>query len=108
VLREAIRVLKPGGRFAVSDVVAKRELPAVMRENPEIWSGCVGGALRESEYRTLLVEAGFEDPSIEETRGYSRNDARTMLEEAGLDVSEHLDSFDGAIMAAFIRARKPQ
>jgi ubiquinone/menaquinone biosynthesis C-methylase UbiE len=107
VIREAARVLRPGGRFAVSDVVAKRELPPVMRENPEIWSGCVGGALQESEYLALLTEAGFTDGTVEETRGYTRNDAREMLEQAGLDVEAHLESFDGAIMAAFVRATKP-
>ena len=89
VLAEAFRVLKPGGRFAVSDVVVRGEVPAEVRKNMEMWVGCVAGALEESEFLALLAEAGFEDGSIEPTRVYER------------------EEFGGDFMAAFVRAVKP-
>lgn len=107
VLREAFRVLRPGGRFAVSDVVVRGPVPAAVRESVESWIGCVAGALEEDEYRRLLAEAGFEDVEVEPTRVYDADDARGFLEAAGLDPDEAADAMDGRFMAAFVRARKP-
>jgi arsenite methyltransferase len=107
VLREAFRVLKPGGRFAVSDVVVRGEIPTEVRRSMELWVGCVAGALEEREFEALLREVGFEDPSLEPTRVYDPEDARSFLEEAGLDVDGMVDAMEGRIMAAFVRARKP-
>lgn len=107
VLREAFRVLKPGGRFAVSDVVVRGEIPAEIRRSLELWVGCVAGALEEREFERLLLEAGFEQPSLEATRIYEPQDARAVLEEAGVDVDALGDSVDGRILSAFVRARKP-
>ena len=107
VLREAFRVLKPGGRFAVSDVVVRGEIPDEVRRSMELWVGCVAGALAEDEFERLLLEAGFEDPSLEPTRIYEPEDARGFLEEAGLDVDDFIDAVDGRVMSAFVRARKP-
>jgi SAM-dependent methyltransferase len=107
VLAEAFRVLKPGGRFAVSDVVVRGEVPAAVRRSMELWVGCVAGALEESEFLALLAEAGFEGASIEPTRVYRSEDARTFLQEAGIDVDANVDAIDGRFMAAFVRARKP-
>jgi ubiquinone/menaquinone biosynthesis C-methylase UbiE len=107
VLKEAFRVLKPGGRFAVSDVVVRGEVPAEVRRSMELWVGCVAGALEESEFEHLLVETGFESPSVEPTRIYRAEDARSFLEEAGLDVDTFREAVDGRIMAAFVRASKP-
>jgi arsenite methyltransferase len=107
VLREAYRVLKPGGRFAVSDVVVRGEVPAEMRRSMELWVGCVAGALEEAEFRSLLLEAGFEAPSIEPTRIYDAAAARSFLEGAGLDYASFAAAVDGRFMAAFVRARKP-
>jgi arsenite methyltransferase len=107
VLREAHRVLKPGGRFAVADVVVRGEVPAAVRRSMELWVGCVAGALDEGEFEALLLEAGFEDPRIEPTRIYRAEDARSFLEEAGLSGSEVVEAIDGRFMAAFVRARKP-
>lgn len=107
VLREAYRVLKPGGRFAVSDVVVNGAVPAEMRRSMELWVGCVAGALEVSEFDALLGEAGFENASIEPTRFYRVEDARSFLEEAGLDVEAFGEAVDGKIMAAFVRATKP-
>jgi SAM-dependent methyltransferase len=106
VLREAFRVLKPGGRFAVSDIVLRGDLPASVRESLELWAGCVAGALEESEYRRLLDEAGFEAIEIEPTRVYAAEDARQFLGECGVG-EEDLRAAEGRIMAAFVRARKP-
>ena len=106
VLREAFRVLKPGGRFAVSDVVVRGEVPADVRRSMELWVGCVAGALEESEFRTLLADVGFAQIDIEPTRIYRVEDARQFLAEAGLDRTEHLDAIDGKFMAAFVRATK--
>jgi arsenite methyltransferase len=107
VLAEAFRVLKPGGRFAVSDVVVRGEMPAALRRNVELWIGCVAGALEEAEYRRLLAEAGFEAIEVEPTRIYRAEDARAFLEEAGIDASG-AEEVDGKVMSAFVRARKPR
>lgn len=107
VLKEAFRVLKPGGRFAVSDVVVRGDVPDGIRRSMELWVGCVAGALEEREFERLLVEAGFEAPTIEATRVYRAEDARSFLEEAGLDVNAFTEAVDGRIMAAFVRAAKP-
>jgi SAM-dependent methyltransferase len=107
VLREAFRVLKPGGRFAVSDVVVRGEVPAEVRRSMELWVGCVAGALEEREFESLLLEAGFESPSLEPTRIYELEDARSFLEEGGLDVEAFAAAIEGRFMSAFVRARKP-
>ncbi len=107
VLSEAFRVLKPGGRFAVSDVVVRGAVPAEVRRSMELWVGCIAGALEEKEFERLLREAGFEDPSLEPTRIYRIEDARAFLEGAGLDVDRVAALVDGRFMAAFVRARKP-
>jgi arsenite methyltransferase len=107
VLREAFRVLKPGGRFAVSDVVVRGAVPAVVRRSMELWVGCVAGALEEQEFLRLLREAGFAQPSIEPTRVYRLDDARAFLAQAGLDVDAIAPLVEDRFMAAFVRARKP-
>ena len=107
VLREAFRVLRPGGRFAVSDVVCRGEIPDAVRRSMELWVGCVAGALEEHEYRQLLNDAGFTDIEIEPTRIYAFEDARAVLSGAGLDVDVVAREVGGRIMGAFIRARKP-
>jgi arsenite methyltransferase len=106
VLAEAFRVLKPGGRFAVSDIVVRGELPAEVKRNMELWAGCIAGALEEREFESLLVESGFEDVSIEPTRVYQLEDARELLAEAGLDVDAIAPELNGHFMAAFVRARR--
>jgi ubiquinone/menaquinone biosynthesis C-methylase UbiE len=106
VLREAFRVLKPGGRFAVSDVVTRAGLPSAVKENMSLWTGCVAGALEEQEFIELLTEVGFESPSIEPTRVYTREDAATLLQGTGLDEAL-ADQVAGNIMSGFVRARKP-
>jgi SAM-dependent methyltransferase len=107
VIREAFRVLKPGGRFAVSDVVVKGDVPADIRRSMELWIGCVAGALEEAEYRQLLAGAGFGGIELEPTRVYRSDDARTFLAEAGLDRPGLAEAIDGRFMSAFVRARKP-
>ncbi len=107
VLREAYRVLRPGGRFAVSDVVVRGEVPAEIRRNVELWIGCVAGALEESEYRGKLVAAGFEAIEVEPTRVYRSEDAREFLAAAGVDAEAIAPIVDGKFMSAFVRARKP-
>lgn len=107
VLREAFRVLKPGGRFAVSDVVVRGEIPEDVRRSLELWVGCVAGALEEREFERLLTAAGFENPSLEPTRIYEPEDARSILEEAGLDVDAFAAAVEGRLMSAFVRATKP-
>jgi ubiquinone/menaquinone biosynthesis C-methylase UbiE len=108
VLREAFRVLKPGGRFAVSDIVLRRELPESARQSMTLWTGCVAGALVESEYVGKLRSAGFHDVTVEPTRIYDKDDAAEMASSCGGgDMSETLAALDGAIMSAFIRAKKP-
>ncbi|MGH7577844.1 MAG: arsenite methyltransferase [Longimicrobiales bacterium] len=101
VIRESFRVLRPGGRFAVSDIVTRGEMPDDVRRSAELWAGCVAGALDETEFAHLLREAGFEDVEIEPTRVYSAEDARELI---GGDASV---AFDGRLMAAFVRGRKP-
>ncbi|MBX3173160.1 MAG: arsenite methyltransferase [Gemmatimonadaceae bacterium] len=108
VLREAFRVLKPGGRFAVSDVIVRGEVPAAVRRSMELWVGCVAGALEESEFKALLRDVGFEDVDIEPTRVYKSEDARVFLEEAGLDVDASIADIDGRFMSGFVRATKPR
>ena len=107
VLAEAFRVLKPGGRFAVSDVVVRGEVPTAVRRSMELWIGCVAGALEESEFHRLLSEVGFTAVEIEPTRMYKSKDARLFLTEAGIDVDAHLGEIDGKFMAAFVRGTKP-
>jgi arsenite methyltransferase len=107
VLREAWRVLKPGGRLAVSDVVVRGEVPAEVRRSVELWVGCVAGALEESEYRTKLAAAGFEAIEIEPTRIYRVEDARQFLASEGIDADAIAPLVDGKFMSAFVRARKP-
>src|SRR2546426_359385 len=99
--------LKPGGRFAVSDVVIRGEVPAAVRRSMELWVGCVAGALEEQEYVRLLVEAGFMDVGVEPTRIYAFEDARAVLASAGLDAEVLAREVGGRIMGAFVRARKP-
>jgi SAM-dependent methyltransferase len=108
VLQEAFRVLKPGGRFAVSDVVTRGEIPTDVRRSLELWVGCVAGALEEREFEALLVESGFAHASLEPTRIYEPEDARSFLEEAGLDVDGLSKALEGRVMSAFVRARKPE
>ena len=107
VLREAFRVLKPGGRFAVSDVVTRGSIPAEVRANVLLWVGCVAGALEEGEYRAKLAASGFERIDIEPTRIYRAEDARSFLEDKGMDVDAVGREMDGRIFSAFIRAAKP-
>lgn len=107
VLREAFRVLKPGGRFAISDVVTRGEINQDIRHSVLLWVGCVAGALDENEYRAKLMAAGFGEISIEPTRIYRVDDAREFLSEAGVDVDSIAPQVDGKIMSAFVRAVKP-
>lgn len=108
VLREAFRVLKPGGRFAVSDVVTRGEMLPEIRKSVLLWVGCVAGALEESEYRNKLTSAGFEQIDIEPTRVYRIDDARQFLAGQNIDVDAIVPQVDGKFMSAFIRAVKPQ
>ena len=107
VLREAFRVLKPGGRFAVSDVVVRGDIPAEVRKNVELWVGCIAGALRDSEYIDKLKAAGFGQVEIEPTRVSNVEDARTFLTGEGVDVDAIAPQVDGKFMSAFVRATKP-
>jgi arsenite methyltransferase len=106
VLREAFRVLKPGGRFAVSDVVVRGEVPADIRRSVELWVGCLAGALEESQYRAKLAAAGFEAVDVEPTRIYRIEDARRFLATEGIDVDAIALLVDGKFMSAFVRAEK--
>jgi arsenite methyltransferase len=108
VLTEAFRVLKPGGRFAVSDVVVRGEVPSQIRRSVELWIGCVAGALGEDEYRAKLGKAGFEAIEVEPTRIYRVEDARDFLAGAGVDADTIAPQVDGKFMSAFVRARKPR
>jgi len=108
VLHEAFRVLKPGGRFAVSDIVVRGEVPPAIKKNVELWIGCVAGALEESEFTHLMLEVGFTDVAIEPTRVYRAEDARAFLAEARLDADAMMPAIDGRFMAAFVRGTKPR
>jgi SAM-dependent methyltransferase len=107
VLREAFRVLKPGGRFAVSDVVTRGDVPEQVRHNMLLWVGCIAGALEESSYRSKLTDAGFSNVEVEPTRVYDVNDARAFLSGQGIDVDVLAPQVEGRFMSAFIRASKP-
>ncbi len=107
VLREAFRVLKPGGRFAVSDVVVRGEVPADVRKSVELWIGCLAGALEESEYHNKLEKTGFSDVSLEVTRVFKVDDASEMLGQAGIDVDRIAPLIAGKFISAFVRATKP-
>lgn len=107
VLREAFRVLKPGGRFAVSDVVTRGAIPPTLREHVLLWVGCLAGALDENEYRDKLARAGFASASVEPTRIYRVEDARSFFADKGLDVDAMAAQVDGKFMSAFVRATKP-
>jgi len=108
VLREAFRVLKPGGRFAVSDVVVRGAVPDEVRNSMLLWVGCIAGALEETDYLAKLAKAGFGDATIEPTRVYNVEDARQFLTEAGVDVDAIAPLVNGKFMSAFIRAAKPK
>ena len=107
VLREAFRVLKPGGRFAVSDVVVRGPVPEAVRRSVELWIGCVAGALEEREYRDKLAAAGFASIEVEPTRVYETEDAREFLAKSGIDADAIAPEVEGKFMSAFICARKP-
>jgi SAM-dependent methyltransferase len=107
VLREAFRVLKPGGRFAVSDVVTRGEVPDEVRQNMLLWVGCIAGALQDSEYVAKLAKAGFDGIEIEPTRVYDVEDARSFLSGRGVDVDAMAAAVEGKFLSAFIRATKP-
>ena len=107
VLKEAFRVLKPGGRFAVSDVVVRGEVPAAVRRSMELWVGCIAGALSEDEYRAKLAKAGFAGIDVEVTRVYDVDDAKAFLAGEGIDAEAVAKEVDGKIVSAFVRATKP-
>ena len=107
VFREAFRVLKPGGRLAVSDVVVRGDVPAQVRKNVELWVGCLAGALRDTEYNDKLRAAGFGQIEMEPTRIYNVEDARQFLTGQGIDVDAIAPHLDGKFMSAFVRATKP-
>jgi arsenite methyltransferase len=112
VLREALRVLRPGGRFAISDIVLRRPLSSEVRKSMELWTGCVAGALLGDEYQSKLRAAGFQDVNIEPTRVYDRNDASEMAAGAssccGAGIEQTLEALDGAVKSAFVRATQPR
>jgi arsenite methyltransferase len=107
VLREAFRVLKPGGRFAVSDVVVRGDVPHEIREHVLLWVGCIAGALKDADYFSKLANAGFENIDIEPTRVYDIEDARAFLSADGIDVDALAPQVQGKFMSAFVRANKP-
>ena len=107
VLAEAFRVLKPGGRFAISDVVVRGDAPPEVRRNMELWVGCVAGALEEGQFIDMLRDAGFESPSVEPTRIYRAEDARALFAGTGVDAEALAMEVDGKIMSAFVRGTKP-
>ncbi|MGE5570284.1 MAG: arsenite methyltransferase [Rhodospirillales bacterium] len=107
VLAEAFRVLRPGGRLAISDIVTRGEIPAEIRRSVELWIGCLAGALDESEYVNKLAAAGFTEIGVEPTRIYQASDAREFLTASGIDVEAAAPQIDGKFMSAFVRARKP-
>jgi arsenite methyltransferase len=106
VLREAFRVLKPGGRFAISDVVVRGEVPPEIRKSMELWAGCVAGALSDTEYREKLNSAGFDSIDIETTRVYSLDDAKQFLTASGIDATSVARQVEGKFISAFVRAKK--
>ena len=108
VLREAFRVLRPGGRFAVSDVIVRGEVPADIRRRMELWVGCIAGALEESDYAARLRAAGFQDVEVEPWRVYKIEDARAFLTDSGLDVDRIAPAVQDRFASAFIRGRKPE
>ena len=108
VLREAFRVLKPGGQFAVSDVIVRGAVPADVRQSMELWVGCIAGALEESDYAAKLRAAGFQEVEIEPWRVYHVEDARAFLTASGLDVDRLAPDVEGRFASAFVRARKPE
>ena len=108
VLREAFRVLKPNGRFAVSDVIVRGDVPADVRRSVELWVGCIAGALEEQDYAAKLQSAGFVDVEIEPWRVYKIDDARAFLSESGIDVDRIAPQVEGRFASAFIRGRKPE
>ncbi len=101
-------MLKPGGRFAVSDVVTRGDVPPEVRQNMLLWVGCIAGALQDSEYVAKLAKSGFDNINIEPTRVYSIEDARTFLSAQGIDVDAMASAVEGKFMSAFIRAIKPK
>ena len=107
VLREAFRVLRPGGRLAVSDVLTRGEVPEGVRKNMWLWVGCIAGALQDDEYRAKLTAAGFADIEVEPTRIYDVEDARAFLSGQGIDVDAIAPRVQGTLMSAFVRANKP-
>jgi arsenite methyltransferase len=107
VLGEAFRVLKPGGRFAVSDVVVRGDVPEAVKKNMELWIGCVAGALEENEFLGMLRDVGFRKSTIEPTRVYKAEDAAAFLSGSGLEANEFASQIDGKFMSAFVRATKP-
>jgi ubiquinone/menaquinone biosynthesis C-methylase UbiE len=108
VLREAFRVLKPGGRFAVSDVIVRGEVPAEVRRSMELWVGCIAGALRDDEYTAKLQAAGFSNVELEPWRVYKVEDARAFMIKSGLDIDRIAPQVEGRFASAFIRAQKPE
>jgi ubiquinone/menaquinone biosynthesis C-methylase UbiE len=108
VLREAFRVLKPGGRFAVSDIVTRGEIPAEIRKNMLLWAGCVAGALQDTDYAAKLKAAGFVNVAIEPTRFYTIEDAREWFKDLGVDLDTIAPQVEGKFASAFIRAEKPR
>ncbi|SRR5713101_2301498 len=108
VLREAFRVLKPGGRFAVSDVVVRGHVPPDLRRSMELWAGCIAGALEEHEYDAKLRAAGFTEVEVEAWRIYNVDDVRSFLTETGFDVDQLAPEVEGRFASAFVRARKPE
>jgi len=101
-------VLRPGGRFAVSDIVLREELPEPLRRSIGLWTGCVAGALTEAEYLRLLADAGFEAPGVEPTRVYTAEDARAIVGDLDPAAAGHAEALEGAVMSAFVRATRPR
>ncbi|MGA2036973.1 MAG: arsenite methyltransferase [Acidimicrobiales bacterium] len=107
VLHEAFRVLRPAGRFAVSDLVVRGSIPAELRARAELWAGCLAGAMEETEYRAKLTAAGFTDIDVQPTRVFDRDEAHAFLADQGIDADRITALVDGKVMSAFIRAKKP-